>query len=271
MKWVLMCAPDYFGIEYEINPWMRRHCGVDVDRARRQWSELHREIVNAGARVDLLKPEAGHPDLVFTANAGLVYHKVFFVSNFRYPERSGESPLFERWFAQHGFTLERMPEGVFFEGAGDALFCSSILYAGYKTRSDIVAHQLVAARLGVPVLPLELIHPAFYHLDTCFCPIKPGLAMYYPGAFDTYGIQVLKAHIPGLVEVDETEAKRFACNAVVLGQTIILNKGCPKIEEELRKLKFETRAVELDEFLKSGGSAKCLTFRVDGEDAAVWN
>ena len=30
------------------------------------------------------------------------------------------------------------------------------------------------------------------------------------------------------------------------------------------------RPLEFSEFIKSGGSAKCLTFRVDGEDAASW-
>jgi N-dimethylarginine dimethylaminohydrolase len=38
----------------------------------------------------------------------------------------------------------------------------------------------------------------------------------------------------------------------------------------LRKWGFEPIAVELDEFLKAGGSAKCLTLRLDGEEAAVW-
>ena len=32
----------------------------------------------------------------------------------------------------------------------------------------------------------------------------------------------------------------------------------------------QTVAVELDEFLKAGGSAKCLTLRLDGEEAAAW-
>jgi N-dimethylarginine dimethylaminohydrolase len=42
------------------------------------------------------------------------------------------------------------------------------------------------------VLPLELVNPRFYHLDTCFCPLAPGEALYYPDAFDAYGQRVLQ-------------------------------------------------------------------------------
>ena len=27
------------------------------------------------------------------------------------------------------------------------------------------------------VMPLELVDPSFYHLDTCFCPLAPGEAI----------------------------------------------------------------------------------------------
>ena len=112
-----------------------------------------------------------------------------------------------------------------FEGAGDALFCGDTLFAGYRFRSDVRSHQWVGERLGVPVLPLELVDPRFYHLDTCFCPLAEDLAIYYPGAFDEYGRSVLKDRIPRLVEVSPEEAISFSCNAVVVGRTVVLNQG----------------------------------------------
>ena len=41
--------------------------------------------------------------------------------------------------------------------------------------------------LGVRVIPVELVDPRYYHLDTCFCPLAPGVAIWYPPAFDRYG------------------------------------------------------------------------------------
>ena len=68
----LMCAPEHFGVVYEINPWMHREVTVDRDRAREQWDGLVAMLEAAGATVELLEPRADLPDLVFTANAGIV-------------------------------------------------------------------------------------------------------------------------------------------------------------------------------------------------------
>jgi N-dimethylarginine dimethylaminohydrolase len=265
-----MCPPDYYGIEYEINPWMSRSRGSVPDRAHRQWRTLHETLRGLGVQVELLAPQPGLPDLVFTANAGLVYGTRFFSSRFRHEVRARETPHFDAWFAAHGFTVEHLPEGMYFEGAGDALFCGATLFAGYRIRSDVRGHQYLAQAVGTQVLPLELINPRFYHLDTCFCPLAPGEAIYYPAAFDGYGRKVLQGNIPKLLPVNEAEAHRFGCNAVVVGRTVIVNTGCECLEADLRSWGYRTVAVELDEFLKAGGSAKCLTLRLDGEEAAAW-
>jgi N-dimethylarginine dimethylaminohydrolase len=160
---------------------------------------------------------------------------------------------------------------MYFEGAGDALFCGPTLFAGYRIRSDVHGHQYLARQLGKEVLPLELVDPRFYHLDTCFCPLAPGEALYFPPAFDSYGRKVLQSRVPHLLEVNEAEAVRFGCNAVVVGKTVITNTGCDRLTADLRARGYATVAVELDEFLKAGGSAKCLTLRLDGEEAAMWD
>jgi N-dimethylarginine dimethylaminohydrolase len=267
---ILMCPPDHYGIEYEINPWMHVDQGATRERAQAQWRRLHETICSLGVTVELMTPRPRLPDLVFTANAGLVFGRQFFSSAFRHEVRARESPYFDAWFAEHGFTVEHMPEGVFFEGAGDALFCGRTLFAGYRIRSDVNGHQYLGKVLGRLVLPVELVSPYFYHLDTCFCPLAPDEAIYYPGAFDAYGQKVLQAHVPRLLAVAEDEAKRFGCNAVVVGKTVITNSGCKQLHAGLREWGYEPVSVELDEFIKSGGSAKCLTLRLDGEEAAVW-
>src|SRR3954469_18566231 len=258
---ILMCPPDYFGIEYEINPWMSVQKGSDPELSRRQWHALHETLGELGVTVDLIEPVAGLPDLVFTANAGVVYENLFLPARFRFGVRQKESPYFERWARDRGFEVVPLPESMNFEGAGDALFCGDTLFAGYRFRSDVRSHQWVGERLGVPVLPLELVDPRFYHLDTCFCPLAPDLAIYYPGAFDEYGRSVLRDRIPRLIEVSPEEAISFSCNAVVVGRTVVLNRGAPKLSAELQELGLAVRPLDFSEFIKSGGSAKCLTLR----------
>src|SRR5947199_117703 len=155
---ILMCPPDFYGIEYEINPWMSRSRGSDPERARQQWTKLYETLQGLGVRVELMQPQPGLPDLVFTANAGLISGNQFYSSRFRHEVRAREA-----------------------------------------------------------------------------------------------------------------EAHRFGCNDVVIGKTVITNTGCDRLASDLRKWGYETISVELGEFLKAGGSAKCLTLRLDGEDAAEWN
>lgn len=267
---ILMCPPDYFGIEYEINPWMSRSRGSESARAAEQWQQLYRTLSALGAKIELMAPQPGLPDLVFTANAGVVYQRRFYSSRFRHEVRARESPYFEAWFTAAGYEVHRFPENTFHEGAGDALFCGEALFAGYRIRSDVHGHQWLGRQLGVRVLPVELVNPRFYHLDTCFCPLAPGQALWYPGAFDQYGQRVIRSHIPKLIEVSEADAHRFGCNAVVVGKSVVTNSGCDRLAEQLHAAGYTPHAVTLDEFLKSGGSAKCLTLRLDGEEAAVW-
>jgi N-dimethylarginine dimethylaminohydrolase len=268
---ILMCSPDYYGIEYEINPWMSRQRGSSPERAAAQWRKLYETLVGLGVQVELLTPQPGLPDLVFTANAGLVFHQRFFSSRFRHEVRARETPHFDAWFAAHGFTVETLPEGMYFEGAGDALFCGQALFAGYRIRSDVQGHQSIAQALHRQVLPVELVNPFFYHLDTCYCPLAPGEAIWYPEAFDVYGQRVLEAHVPQLLAATEADSHRFGCNAVVVGKNVVINAGCDRLAADLAARGYRPVAVELGEFIKSGGSAKCLTLRLDGEEAAVWD
>lgn len=266
---ILMCPPDFYGIEYEINPWMDRNQPSDHAEATRQWTALHDLLASLGADLPLLTPVPGLPDLVFTANAGLVWRQVVYVATFRHPARQGETPVDRAWFEEAGFETRTLPAPHSFEGAGDALFCGDTLYAGYMIRSDASAMHWLAAEIGCRVIPLQLVDNRFYHLDTCFCPLDRHTALYYPPAFDGYAQRTLR-QIPRLIAVTEAEAARFCCNAVVVGKHVVLNTGCPELEAELSGAGFTPHSTPLDQFLKSGGSAKCLTLRLDGEEAAVW-
>ncbi len=125
-------------------------------------------------------------------------------------------------------------------------------------------------RIGHRVIPVALVDEYYYHLDTCFCPLSQNEAIYFPAAFDDYGIKVLREHVPHLYPVAPQEAERFACNAVVVGKNVVTNTGCPELHELLRQHNYHPVETPLDEFVKAGGSAKCLTLRLDGEEAAGW-
>ncbi len=178
MRELLLCAPDYYGIEYEINPWMSRARGAETELVKSQWHGLHKRLVALGAKIDLVPPQPKLPDMVFTANAGLTVGRQFIPSNFRHQERAGEAPHFARWMESRGYEVLWLPKELYFEGEGDALFGGDALFCGYKFRSDIQSHRAVADMLGCLVISIELVDPRFYHLDTCFCPLPDDSAIW---------------------------------------------------------------------------------------------
>jgi N-dimethylarginine dimethylaminohydrolase len=259
MRELLLCPPDYYGIEYEINPWMSRARGAEAAVAQKQWKDLYATLTELESRIYLVEPQPKLPDMVFTANAGLTIGKKFIPSNFRHPERAGEAPHFVHWMEQHGYETARLPENLYFEGEGDALFGGDVLFCGYKFRSDIQSHRAVADMLGCLVISVELVDPRFYHLDTCFCPLPDGSAFWFPAAFDEYGQRAIRDHIRVLIDVSEEEAKHFSCNAVVLGREIVLPQGAPKLVATLKDRDYRCHELAMTEFLKAGGACKCLT------------
>jgi lysine-ketoglutarate reductase/saccharopine dehydrogenase-like protein (TIGR00300 family) len=263
----LMCSPDYYDVSYEINPWMEGNIHKSSpDRAVEQWHKLY-HIIKDRAIVELVDSQPNLPDMVFTANAGLVLGENAIISRFLHKERQGEEPHFKKWFEEHGYKVYEMPKDLPFEGAGDALFDREgrWLWAGYGIRSELDSHDYVARWLDIEVLSLRLIDNRFYHLDTCFCPLSGGYLVYYPQAFDYYSNQLIERRVPPekRIAVDEGDAANFVCNAVNINSLVIMNhKVSNSLKQRLRDVNFEVIETPLNEFIKAGGAAKCLTLRV---------
>lgn len=262
----LMCAPDHYDVDYVINPWMEGNIHKSSrDRAVEQWHKLY-NILKQHAIVDLVTPEKGWPDMVFTANAGLVLGENVVLSRFLHKERQGEEPYFKNWFEENGYTVHLLPKDLPFEGAGDALLDREgrWLWAGYGFRSELDSHPYLAKWLDIEVLSLRLIDERFYHLDTCFCPLANGYLLYYPGAFDAYSNRLIEMRVAPekRIAIAEPDAVNFACNAVNVDSIVIMNKASNALKARLANFGFQVIETPLTEFLKAGGAAKCLTLRV---------
>ncbi|HEY9872236.1 MAG TPA: TIGR00300 family protein [Candidatus Obscuribacterales bacterium] len=262
----LMCPPDHYDVDYVINPWMEGNIHKSSrDRAVEQWQKLY-HVLKDHTLVDLVKPQPGWPDMVFTANAGLVLGKNVVLSRFYHKERQGEEPYFKEWFESQGYTVYELPKDLPFEGAGDALLDREgrWLWAGYGFRSELDSHPYLAKWLDIEVLSLRLMDERFYHLDTCFCPLNGGYLLYYPPAFDSYSNRLIEMRVPEAkrIEIEEADAVKFACNAVNVDNVVVMNNASDSLKKRLTDVGFEVVETPLTEFLKAGGAAKCLTLRV---------
>jgi arginine dihydrolase len=256
---VLMCRPDHYGIEYEINPWMHVAVQVDHELAQTQWKALHATYTDLGLEIELAAPEAGLPDMVFTANAAVLWDGRAVLSNFHHAERAGEEPHWRRELERLGFEVHELPRSLSFEGAGDALFLGDRLFCGSGFRTDRESHRPVARILDVEVVSLELIDSRFYHLDTCFCPLDATTVLAAPDAFSEPSARLIRQLVPNLIEVPLEVATGFACNAMPVGERVVSSLTIAQLEEPLRAAGFTAVSMPMGEFLKAGGGVRCLS------------
>jgi N-dimethylarginine dimethylaminohydrolase len=263
-----MCPPHHFGVEYVINPWMQGQLkAADQELASRQWMQFH-GVMSTYAGVALMPAVSGLPDLVFTANAALVYQQTAVLSSFRCAERQPEARHYAEWLSADGLQVKTLPSGTLFEGAGDSLFDrggKALLWFGYGYRSDAAALPHLQKSIDVEVQGLRLCDPRFYHLDTCFCPLEGGYLLYYPAAFDRQANEAIEARVPAdqRLAVSDEDAIHFACNAVNIGTKVILNHAGGDLLTWLASRGFEVIQTRMSEFIKAGGSTKCLSLRLD--------
>jgi len=264
----LMCPPQHFGVLYEINPWMHREVTVQHELALTQWQNLVDTLRAAGADVTVMEPGPDVPDLVFTANAGVVNGGQFVPSHFRHAERQPETPLNAAWFADHGWTVDWLPDELGHEGAGDALPFTdeaghTVLLSGYSFRSDATAATELSRLVGCPVWPLQLTDPRLYHLDLTFCPLDGRRAIVAPSGWDTYGRKVVESLVPEPLVLDDDEALSFCANSVVVGTTVVMPRTPTRVGRALERWGFDVVECAVDEFLKAGGGCRCLTLALD--------
>ncbi len=265
MKTFLMCEPQFFEVSYVINPWMNANIGkVNKALATQQWQKLY-DTISKNAHIKLITPAAGLPDMVFTANAGLVNkNKEVIVSSFRHPERQGESAHYKKYFQDAHYQIKSIATGIIFEGAGDALFdANGNLWFASGPRSDVAAIAEVANAFQVNIQALELTDPRWYHLDTAFCPLTDGYVLAYKKAFSDKSIAVIQQKLDDkVIWVSDEDARNFACNAVCLDHKVILYRASSELKATLKRYNVKVTEIDVSEFMKSGGSCKCMTLEI---------
>lgn len=265
MKTILMCKPTYFEVRYIINPWMTGNIGkVNHALATRQWETLHDTIAQQ-ARIKLIAPQPGLPDMVFTANAGLVtQNREVIVSTFRHAQRQGESQYFKKFFEDAQYQMKTIAADTVFEGAGDALFdARGELWLGSGMRSDVEAAMEISSALRVKINALVLIDPRWYHLDTAFCPLSDGYVLAYQKAFSPdSAINIRHKLGDKVIWISDEDAMNFACNAVCLDHKVILYRASNELKKSLKRYNFNVIEIDVSEFLKSGGACKCMTLEI---------
>lgn len=261
----LMCRPTHFTVSYAINPWMDPARPTDTALAVAQWERLRATYVELGHDVALAPPEPGLPDMVYAANGATVVDGVVLGARFRHPQRAAEADAYRRWFRAAGFRAVVAPEHVN-EGQGDLLLAGDVLLAGTGFRTERAALAEAGRVLGRPVVPLELVDPRYYHLDTALTVLDSGggtaTVAYLPEAFGPRSRAELAARYPDAVLADRADAAAFGLNAVSDGRHVVLPAGARRLAAQLAEHGFDPVPVDVSELLKGGGGPRCCTLEI---------
>jgi len=261
-KTILMCAPEFFDIEYEINPWMDTDNRVDTKLAGSQWQKLYKTYTETlGWDVQLIDPVKNLPDMVFTANGALVIDGKVALPRFRYTERQPETEYFRRWFESAGYRDIFLPHNDF-EGEGDALVWNGLIFAGLGLRSAKASHHELAEFFSKKVIGLELKDARFYHLDTCLTIVNDNTVALWPKAFSEESLAKIHELVPNVIEATDEDALVYGLNAMSDGNNIVIPEGAHGLIRQYEENGMTVLSTPITEFQKSGGGVKCLTLEL---------
>jgi N-dimethylarginine dimethylaminohydrolase len=274
-KLIYMMDPNSFEIVDAINPHMKAADGslntINKERALKQWHDLKSVYESLGFRIEVLASEPNCPDMVFCANQtfpfldnGIEPHVI--LCNMASDSRQFEVEPIARQLKKLGVLTNELPPRTpdsLFEGMGDALWVPGrrLILGGYGSRTNKAIYTKLSEIVCAPIVLFELVHPRFYHLDTCLSILDERTVLAAREGFHPRDWVLLHELFENVIEVELKEADfpGFACNAHCPDRKhVIIQRGNEKTNAALRALDYVPVEVDTDEYIKSGGSVFCM-------------
>lgn len=244
---------------------------TSTEVAFEQWNALKVTLEQSGGLVETINPSEGLPDQVFLCDPGIAIGSKYFVSQFKNPERAPEAAAMEAVMTSKGYEIVHLPENHHWEGNGELIVgvdrdgkANGKLYGGHGMRSDRHSHEWIAQSLGFELQSFFLTMPEYYHLDTCFSALPGNYFLAYPPAISAEDWASFSSQVPAenIYLTTEEEAQAFALNVVVSGAQVILNQCSATLRKWLEERDLIVVETPATEFMKAGGSTKCMTHKV---------
>lgn len=272
----LMCEPEHYDVHFMFNPWMSYTELVDRRLAARQWRRLVRVMEQSGAEIELLPSSPASPAQVFTADGALVYApgRALVLRNDG-PRGYREPRVFADWLASRGYCIEPLPTKYRLDGGNILRLHDGSFAAGVKPGATGHSERYLARLLrfvGAGALSaVGLVARKFLHLDMVIGRVGNSAYLVYEGGL-LYGRAALaNTRIEDLpvIPVGEEDAQNFGCNGITIGDVYVTGPISDGLAARIRTRGYEVERMDLSEFYKAGGGAKCLTLLVDAVDAST--
>ena len=276
---ILMCPPRHYRIDYAINPYMTGNVGrIDPALAVDEWDRLASLLTRLGARIEVVTPLQSAPDQVFMSDPGVTIGNTFYCGRFKYSERQAEIETVKDWMTSHDFEVRQLPEGLVWEGNGELLVgldgqgaADGVLFGGYGIRSQMEAYEWLREATGFEILTIQLTDPRCFHLDVCFTVLPGGYFLIYSEGMAPSDVAKIRDRAPAdrIYDADEEDLALFGLNAVIVRRNVVVHNMSERMARWLRDRDFTPCLCLIDQFVRGGGSAKCLTQKLHRLPACV--
>ncbi len=236
-----MCSPLFF-----------KKVDVDHQVILLQWQRLHHYLIRLGCYIEYSPPKEEYPNMVFTANSGLIKDQTVVLSNVKTCEK--ETEIFRHRLKSFGFEIFELPRAISFESR-DALLHNNTLFAGFGVKTEKIAYYRITEVLKIESTIFCELNGDF-HLDQCLFPLNSGNILIYEPAFTTETVEKM-SNIVKIHTVSEEEI--LACNSVVIEdrRSVLISPGCPNAKVIIENLGYTVHEITTNEF-NSGCKALVL-------------
>lgn len=224
---------------------------VDYHSAVRQHAAYAEVLAELGGSVRILPALAGYPDCAFVEDVALALPEAFVATRPGAASRRGEVDSVAAALPDDrvhlNFTTPATLDG------GDVLRIGRTVYVGLSTRTNTAAiDQLgaMAAPFGYAVKAVAVA--GALHLKTAVTALPDGRLVLNPAwvSADAFDAQVA-------LTVGPDEA--FGANTLTVGNTALVQANAPRMAEQLDRLGYRVRTVDIAQFNRVEAGLTCLS------------
>jgi dimethylargininase len=224
---------------------------IDLDKARIQHNNYCRMLSECGAEVITLDGNVSLPDSAFVEDTAIVLDEIAIVTPMGVSSRQEETELIEKELVKFHLVAKIKPPAKI-EG-GDVLQIGNNLYVGISSRTNvkgIEALNEIVKLFGYKVFVVKF--RGSLHLKTACTALDDETVLINPEWIDSETFKHFKVIC---VPTDEP----FAANILRIGETICIHSEFTKTIESIEKVSYNTKQVDISEFLKAEAGLTCLS------------
>ena len=226
---------------------------VDLDLARRQWTDYVGALSDHGWRVVHAPSAEECPDSVFIEDTVVMFRGTAIVARPGAPERQPEVDGVLDTVLSLGLPTRHLDTEGHLDG-GDVLKIGRTVYVGRSGRTDdrgIESFSRVVSELGGRVVAVPVTK--VLHLKTALTALPDGTVIGWDPVVDDRGSFPRYRSVP----------EESGAHVVVLDDhTVLMAASAPSTAEELRRDGWRVIQVDISEFEKLEGCVTCLSVRI---------